>query len=119
MVYCGKCRMTPNRSLALTVALQNIIRTDLLQLITEDFPFDIIESYKSKAGQLKRDRVYNEENTLLTMLVSAVHQDKSLEQSVMIFRKVFENRSNEITKWEAGRLAQVREQEAGNDKKRG
>lgn len=111
--------MTPNRSLALSVALQNVIRTDLLQQISEDFPFDIVESYKNKQAQLKRDRVYNEENTLLTMLVTAVQEDKSLQQSVIIFRKVFENRSEEIKRLETEQLAQVRQQEAAIDKKRG
>lgn len=111
--------MTPNRSLALTVELQNIIRTDLLQQMSQDFPFEIVESYKNKQGQSKRDRVYNEENTLLTMLVTAVQADKSLQQSVVIFREVFESRSEEIKKLEAEQLIRIKEQETALDKRRG
>jgi hypothetical protein len=97
--------MTPNASLALSVQFQNLMRMDLLKQISLDFPYDLISSVKSKDGHQKRDRVYTDENTLLTMLATAVQQDKSLQQSVNIFSEVFENRSIQIRQLEAEQLA--------------
>jgi hypothetical protein len=111
--------MTPNRSLALSIALQKVIRTDLLQLISEDFPFDVVDAYRNKSRDQKRDRIYNDENTLLTMLVSALQQDKSLQQSVAIFKRVFESRSEAVRKLEADQLNEVKQEQMIAGRKRG
>jgi hypothetical protein len=111
--------MTPNSSLVLTVELQKRLRADLLKEITEDFPFEIVESYKEKHAQAKRDRVYNEETTLLTMLLTAIQEDKSLQQSVVLFKKVFESRMEEIKGREVQQLAETRERDEAGNKKRG
>jgi hypothetical protein len=97
--------MTPNHSLALTLQLKELMRTDLLHKISEDFPYDLIENQSpTKNAKVRRDRVYNEENTLLTMLVTAIHDDKSLKQSVNIFKGVFELKGKQIKDKEALQL---------------
>lgn len=89
--------MTPNRSLAISLQLKELMRTDLLQKIDEDLPYDLISNYQSaESTKVKRDRIYNEENTLLTMLVSSLQEDKSLKQSVNIFKEAFELKGKEI-----------------------
>jgi len=111
--------MTPNHSLDLSLQLQNLIRTDLLQQISMEFPFKLIESKDNKSGPKKRDRVFNDENTLLTMLVTAVNEDKSLKQSVNIFKDIFESRGGDILKKEREDLENERLTDIAADKKMG
>ena len=47
--------MTPNRSLALSIELKELMRTDLLKNIDSDFPFELIE--QNGSGSATRDRV--------------------------------------------------------------
>src|ERR1019366_8798277 len=104
--------MTPNHSLDLSLQLQNLIRTDLLQQISMEFPFELIESnpdnHRDKEGPKKRDRVFNNGNTLLTMLVTAVNEDKSLKQSVNIFKEIFESRGEHMVQKEKEELENKR-----------
>lgn len=114
--------MTPNRSLALSMELQSLMRTDLLRDIDSDFPFKLIEEHqKAKASKSFRDRVYNTENTLLTMIVSAYNVDKSLKQSVNVFKDVFELKGQQLQAIEAEQLQQAKDLAAlGSEvKKRG
>jgi hypothetical protein len=113
--------MTPNHSLDLSLQLQNLIRTDLLQQISMEFPFELIESSANndREGPKKRDRVFNEGNTLLTMLATAVNEDKSLKQSVNIFKEIFESRGEHIVKKEREELENKRQTDITIDKKMG
>jgi hypothetical protein len=110
--------MTPNHSLDLSLQLQNLIRTDLLQQISMEFPFELIEK-NNKEGVKKRDRVFNDGNTLLTMLVTAVNEDKSLKQSVTIFKDIFESRGEYIKQKEKEELENRRLMDITIDKKMG
>jgi len=83
--------MTPNQSFGLGNELKLLMRTGLLKSIRVDFPFELIEKYELEENKkVTRDRVYNMESTLLSMLLSALNEDKSLKQSVLIFKEVFE-----------------------------
>jgi len=96
--------MTPNQSLNLSMQLQNLIHTDLLQEISNEFPFELIEGKNNQPESKKRDRIFNDGNTLLTMLVTAVNEDKSLKKSVSTFKQVFESRGEHILKKGNGRI---------------
>jgi hypothetical protein len=111
--------MTPNHSLDLSMQLQNLIHTDLLQQISMEFPFELIEGKNNKTETKKRDRVFNDENTLLTMLVTAVNEDKSLKKSVSTFKQVFESRGEHILKKEMEELENKRLTDIAIDKKMG
>jgi len=111
--------MTPNHSLGLSLQLQNLIRTDLLQEISMEFPFELIKSEPKKDGPKKRDRIFNDENTLLTMLVTAVNEDKSLKQSVNIFKEIFEARGEHIVQKERKELENERLTDNAVDKRMG
>lgn len=112
-------QMTPNHSLDLSLQLQNLIRTDLLQQISMEFPFKLIESNNNKEGPKKRDRIFNDGNTLLTMLVTAVNEDKSLKQSVNIFKGIFESRGAHIVERERKELESKRLIDSTINKKMG
>ena len=115
--------MTPNRSLAISLELQTIMRTDLLRNIDTGFPFELIEIHGSLENKkATRDRVYNIENTLLTMLMSAFNEDKSLKQSVNTFKEVFELKGAQLKEKEALALQQIKEKHrlsCGEPKRRG
>ncbi|MEO8961090.1 MAG: IS4 family transposase [Ginsengibacter sp.] len=107
--------MTPNRSLAISRQLKELMRTDFLKSIDTDFPYDIIASYQSsESTKVKRDRMYNDENTILTMLVTAIHDDKSLKQSVNIFKEIFELKGKEIKEKEVMQLQLEQAEESRN-----
>jgi hypothetical protein len=89
--------MTLNPSLALSIQMRDLMRTDLLHTIDENFPYVLLEQFPSSySGRNKRDRVFNFENTLLTMLITAIGEDKSLKQSVNIFKEIFEWRNKQL-----------------------
>lgn len=98
--------MTPNKSLTASVRLQALLRTDLLKQLTKLFPSDLVSSFKARQPSTKRDRVFTDENTLLTMLATAVQEDKSLQQSVNIFSEIFEQRRAQIQREEAELLVE-------------
>jgi len=108
--------MTPNYSLDLSLKMQKLMQKDLLQQISTEFPFRLIESM---ARDNERDRVYNNSNTLLTMLVSAVREDKSLKESVNVFKEVFESRGAYMKEKEKSELEQERVTDAAIKNKSG
>jgi hypothetical protein len=111
--------MTPNHSLDLSLQLQNLIRTDLLQHFSTEFPFEIFEPNNGTEAFKKRDRVFNDSNTLLTMLVTAVNEDKSLKQSVNIFKQIFESRGEQMKQKEKEVLEAKRIKDIAIDNKMG
>lgn len=111
--------MTPNQSLNLSMQLQNLIHTDLLQEISNEFPFELIEGKHNETETKKRDRIFNDGNTLLTMLATAVNEDKSLKKSVSTFKQIFESRGEHILKREMEELEKERLTDVAIDKKMG
>lgn len=88
--------MTPNRSLGLSVRIQDMLRRDLLQFIEPIFPSEVVRSYEGKSGIRRRDRIFNSESTLLTMVVTALHEDKSQVASVQLFQSIFEQNRKKL-----------------------
>ncbi|MDQ1266142.1 MAG: family transposase [Bacteroidota bacterium] len=78
--------MKINYSMELTQKIQEIMSTDLLGALYELYPVEKLRKYKSKSN--KRDRVYNAENTAITMIATALQEDKSLQSSVNIFNRI-------------------------------
>ncbi|HED36681.1 MAG TPA: IS4 family transposase [Ignavibacteria bacterium] len=99
--------MTPNRSLELSSQIQNLMRGNILQFIQPIFPVEVLANYQaasssqdsSKKYPQRRDRVYNSENTLLTMILTALHEDKSLQNSVNIIQQIFNKNIEKVIKY--------------------
>jgi len=85
--------MTPNLSLQKSASLRDYLRVDSLQALYDFFPFEVIDQHVAKGS---RDRVYSNENTILTMVYSATQADKTLSNSVSIFENVYNNRKERI-----------------------
>jgi hypothetical protein len=88
--------MILNRFLELIARTNDTMHSNLLQLMRPVFPTEAVTSYNSASGVARRDRVFTNERTLLTMVVTALHEDRSLRTSVNIFREAFRQSCNEL-----------------------
>ena len=77
--------MTENKSLAISLLLGRELQKDLSNIFEKEFPFG--QFPKDSAS---RDRLYNRETTLLTMINSSALSDRSLKNSVLIYNKIHE-----------------------------
>jgi hypothetical protein len=78
--------MTLNYSLQLTAQIQELIQGDLSGLFKTFLPEEKITNYPSKIE--RRNRIYTDSTTLLTMITSATQEDKSLQNSVNTFAEL-------------------------------
>jgi hypothetical protein len=67
---------------------------NLISIFYDYFPFDFADAYSAN----RRDRVYNAQNTLITMLITACFEDKTLQHSVNIFQAIHEKNQENIAK---------------------
>jgi hypothetical protein len=74
--------MKVNRSLEISNAAKELLNRDLSSFFYEMFPFEKLSTIKPNKS---RDRIYNQETTLLTMIMAMIVKDKSLQNSVEIF----------------------------------
>jgi len=74
--------MKANRSLAISSKIQECKMGNIIGLLENEFPTSL--SYKSE-GIKTRDRVFTVPNTLLTMVLTSVQQDKTLKNSVDLY----------------------------------
>ena len=77
--------MKDNRSLALTMRIQKELRKDLSSVFYDFFPFDMVDKLKPKGT---RSRVFSPVNTLLTMILTMLNDDKSLQNSVNLYSHI-------------------------------
>jgi len=86
--------MTPNLSLQKSTSLRDYYRLDFLQTLYDVFPFEVIEQFIAKGS---RDRVYSNENTILTMVYSVQHrQIRPYRIQCQFFENVYTNQKQRI-----------------------
>ena len=98
--------MTANESLNLSLQIKDLLKTDLLPVFSDDVPVDLIENQALQLIPDSRERVFTPCNVLLTMLLSATREDKSLQNGLNIFKTVFEHNCKDIVDAEAEQLEQ-------------
>jgi hypothetical protein len=103
--------MTANESLNLSLQVNDLLKTDLSHVFHDDIPFCLIENQARELNPESRDRIFTPGNVLLTMLLSATKEDKSLQEALNTFKLVFEHNSQKVYEAEAKQL----EQEKSND----
>jgi hypothetical protein len=107
--------MTPNKSLDISCRIQEIMSKNLLQFIYPIFPMGVVKDCVSKTSVGSRDRVFTAENTLLTMVITSLHEDKSLQNSVNIFQEIFQKNREAILREETQRVEQKRIESIGKE----
>ncbi len=116
----GGIFMTPNKSLELSCRMQDLMNQDMLQFLQPLFPIDTVKEHeKDNQANKKRNRVYTAENTLMTMIVTAVQNDKSLQNSVNIFQEVFKRNCESVTRIEQERIEKIKSEALLKPKKVG
>ena len=103
--------MTANESLNLSTQVYDLLKTDLSHVFHDEVPFDLIEKQSRELAPDSRDRIFTPCNVILTMLLSATKEDKSLQEGLNTFKLVFERNCKQVQKAEAEQL----EQEKIND----
>jgi hypothetical protein len=92
--------MKENRSLSISTLIKENMSRDLSMIFYEMFPFYLSEKHQQAKH---RDRIYTQENTLLTMLLTMINEDKSLQQSVNIYSQLHD-KNKEIIEMERARI---------------
>lgn len=82
--------MKPNRSLAISSKIQECKMGNIIGLLEEEFPISVLD-YKDDDVKT-RDRVFTVNNTLLTMVLTSVQQDKTLKNSVDLYYTIHQKR---------------------------
>ncbi len=103
--------MKANRSLQLSYEIKSQMGKDLSSIFRDYYPFDLVEHYK-RPGE--RDRLYSTSTTLLTMILTEIQQDKSLQNSVLIYSTIH-NKNIEKLKYQQETFLNSKE---NNDQKR-
>ena len=104
--------MTANYSMQLSTEIKDMMRSDISGLLKEYYPMNVLEN--SFNNPKKRNRVYNDETTLLTMIITSVQEDKSLQNSVNIYSEIHKDNIGKINT----RLEELRKQEQTEDIKK-
>jgi len=95
----------------LSEEIKTIMRNDLTGVFRTYYPEKKIKEFKKKENS--RDRIYNDETTLLTMIITAVQEDKSLQNSVNIYSELHTSNITKIQK----KTEEVMDDEREKDKK--
>jgi hypothetical protein len=78
--------MKQNRSLAISTKIQECKMGDIIGALEKEFPSSVLSGRAD--GEPGRNRVFTANNTLLTMVLTATQQDKSLKNSVGLYHMV-------------------------------
>jgi len=104
--------MKNNRSLAVSTIINNEMNQGSILSFMSDFITDKI--FEKEMPNNTRDRIYNQRNTLETMLLTSTLQDKSLQNSVAQFY-IIHQRNRAILERELEQQAKA-QKEKGKDK---
>lgn len=74
--------MKPNRSLAISTHIQECKMGNIIGQLESEFP-DL--TYPKTVNATHRNRIYTPRNTLLTMVLTAIQEDKTLQNSVDMY----------------------------------
>lgn len=75
--------MKLNRSLGISHSIQELRTGDIISVLENEFPRDVLE--RNSGDGNTRNRIFTPNNTLLTMVFTATQEDKTLKNSVDLF----------------------------------
>ena len=101
----------------LIVQVRENLKRDLSHVFEELLPVELIEAKARSVMKNSRERIFTPVNTVYTMLLSAIQEDKSLQRAVNLFKDAFDRRCAEARKTEAEQL-QAEKQNANRGKKK-
>lgn len=105
--------MKQNRSLAVSSKIQECKMGNIIGVLENEFPKAILDSKNEdiqKGSTVGRDRVFTSTNTLLTMVLTSVQQDKTLKNSVDLFYIIHQKHKSQAAD-ELGQIVQAQQEE--------
>jgi len=99
-----KTDMKANESLLLSLRFKEMLSSDLSHAFVKILPSGMIEEKAMLLKPKSRNCVFTPTNVILTMLLTAIQEDKSLQSGLNMFKAVFESNSHLIFKEEANHL---------------
>jgi len=109
--------MKLNRSLAVSSKIQECKAGDILGMLSQEFPASILEDRFGAVD--KRTRVFTANNTLMTMVLTAIQQDKTLKNSVDLYYIIHQQRQQAAREELAKAVAEEKALDAQKQKKAG
>jgi hypothetical protein len=117
--------MTHNPSLESSILFKEQMQLNLLPAFKAFFPMEEIKSFmvnkyeKTDIRKRPRDKVYTVENTLFAWTLSATQEDKSLQQTVNLFKQVYEKQSQSLQAEELKQLEAEKETDKKTERRMG
>jgi len=111
--------MTDNTSLALSQAFNKHLSSNLLPVFENMMPTQAIEKYVTDNLSHTRDKVYTPSRTALSMILTGVQEDKSLQNTVNIFNAKYEMECKLLKQRETELLLQSLAEDSNRKKKAG
>jgi hypothetical protein len=109
--------MKLNRSLAISSKIQECKAGNILGLLENEFPSSVLE--KQDGDSNARSRVFTEGTTLMTMVLTATQQDKSLKNSVDLYYTIHQQHKQQALEELEKEAKKQREIDAKSGKKPG
>jgi len=88
--------MKLNRSLAISSKISECKTGDIIGFLEKEFPSSVLK--KSFSTSKTRNRIFTLHNTLLTMVLTATQQDKTLKNSVDLYYMIHQQHKHEVVK---------------------
>jgi hypothetical protein len=109
--------MKLNRSLAISSQIQDCTKGNIVGILEQEFPSTIFEIPEKKSS---RERIFTVKNTLLTMVLTAIQEDKTLANSVNLYHGIHQRNKDHMTKnLEIAALKQKEEDDKNQVKRAG
>ncbi|MEQ9301001.1 MAG: IS4 family transposase [Cyclobacteriaceae bacterium] len=109
--------MKLNRSLAVSSSIQECKMGNIIGLLEKEFPFWVFE--KEPGDSKSRNRIFTTQSTLLTMVLTAVQQDKTLKNSVDLYYMIHQRHKQQALEELAEQLKQQKSLDLQSTKKAG
>jgi len=111
--------MTDNTSLALSIAFNKHLSSNLLPAFENMMPTQAIEKYVTEHLSHTRDKVYTPSRTAFSMILTGIQEDKSLQNTVNIFNMKYEMECDLLKQRETELLLQTLAEDSKRKKKIG
>jgi len=96
--------MIANEFLNLSSQIKDLLKSDLSHTFYGDVPVALIEKQARELMPESRERIFTPCNIILTMLLTATQEDKSIQNGLNIFHAVFEDNRKKVLQTEAEQL---------------
>ena len=102
--------MKLNRSLAISSKIQECKMGNIIGLLENEFPVSILKN--KIEGVKSRDRIFTINTTLLTMVLTAVQQDKTLKNSVDLYYSIHQKHKVQALELQEQRILIQKEEDS-------